>query len=326
MAETIDTDGRADPVSQLAIAPALSAPVRAWLTHLADERRLSAHTLEAYARDLRQFLWFLAGHFGAAPDLVALAALTPGDIRAFLAQRRRDGAGGATLSRQLAALRTFARFLKVREMGDIAALALVRGPKAKRAIPKALTDVGARDIIDGADLAHGEAPLERWIAARDAALLTLLYGCGLRISEALGLSRAEAPLAEGALTVIGKGGKARRVPVLAVVAESISAYLDLCPYGADAADPLFYGARGGPLSPRIPQLLMQRTRRALGLPETATPHALRHSFATHLLAGGGDLRAIQELLGHASLSTTQIYTHVDAARLVKAYAEAHPRA
>ncbi len=326
MAETIDTDMGADPGTPLTIAPALSAPVRAWLTHLADERRLSTHTLEAYARDLQQFLQFLTGHLGAAPDLAALDALNPADIRAFLAQRRRDGVGGATLSRQLAALRTFARFLKVREMGDIPALALVRGPKAKRAIPKALTDIGARDIIDGADLAQGETPVDQWIAARDAALLTLLYGCGLRISEALGLTRAEAPLAEGALTVTGKGGKSRRVPVLAVVAEAIAAYLGHCPYGAEPTDPLFYGARGGPLSPRIPQLLMQRTRRALGLPETATPHALRHSFATHLLAGGGDLRAIQELLGHASLSTTQIYTHVDAARLVKAYTEAHPRA
>ncbi|MEM7566681.1 MAG: tyrosine recombinase XerC [Pseudomonadota bacterium] len=304
----------------------LRTAVDGWSRHLADERRLSAHTLEAYARDLTQFLGFLVEHFGEAPDIAALNALAPADVRAFLARRRRDGAGGATLSRQLAALRTFARFLKTEGLGDIPALALVRGPKAKKAIPKALTDVGAQDLIEATDLSRGEKPVEPWVEARDAALLTLLYGCGLRISEALSLTRAELPLADQPLTVRGKGGKERRVPVLAVVGEACARYLDLCPYGEASSDPLFYGARGGPLRPRIPQLLMQRTRRALGLPETATPHALRHSFATHLLAGGGDLRAIQELLGHASLSTTQIYTHVDAARLVKAYAEAHPRA
>ena len=297
-----------------------------WLASLADERRLSRHTLVAYERDLDQFLAFLTEHLGQTVTPDALDALRPADIRAFLARRRHDGAGSATLSRQLAALRTFAKFLKVRGLGDIPALALVRGPKAKRAIPKALTDEGAAQLIESADLGRVSSDVEPWIEARDTALLTLLYGCGLRISEALALTRADAPQAGAAMTVTGKGGKARRVPVLDVVAEGIALYLRLCPYGAEPADPLFYGAKGARLGPRIPQLLLQRARRALGLPETATPHALRHSFATHLLAGGGDLRAIQELLGHASLSTTQIYTHVDAARLVKAYAEAHPRA
>ncbi len=298
---------------------------QSWLAHLAGERRLSPKTLEAYGRDARQFFAFLTDHLGGPPTLDAIARLKPMDLRAFLAARRAAGVTGRSLMRQLAALRSFARHLERGGLGTASAFVAMRAPKVSKGLPRPLTAEAARAVAD-ADSRAGEER-EGWILQRDAAVMTLLYGCGLRISEALGLKGADAKaLAAGSIIVTGKGGKMREVPVLPQVARAGADYVAACPYQLKADGPLFVGARGGPLSPRIIQLAMERLRGALGLPARATPHALRHSFASHLLGRGGDLRAIQELLGHASLSTTQIYTKVDAARLLAAYDAAHPRA
>ncbi|HXD44618.1 MAG TPA: tyrosine recombinase XerC [Pseudolabrys sp.] len=309
---------------QFSTSPDVAAEIGRWLGYLGAEKRMSPKTLEAYQRDVAQFLGFLAEHLGRAPTLKALAKLSPADVRAFLAARRSDGAGNRSLMRQLAGARSFARFLERNGKGKVGALAAVRTPKLPRSLPKPLTASAARAVTD-ADMRAGEARAP-WVLARDAAVLALLYGCGLRISEALSLTRRAFEGAPDALTVTGKGNKTRMVPLLPQVAKLAADYIALCPYDLPADSPLFLGARGGPLSPRIVQLAMERLRGALGLPDTATPHALRHSFATHLLAGGGDLRAIQELLGHASLSTTQIYTAVDSERLLDVYASTHPRA
>jgi integrase/recombinase XerC len=306
------------------IAPDVAAEISRWLGHLGAERRLSPKTLEAYRRDVGQFLGFLAGHLGGAPSLKHLAKLTPADVRAYMAARRSEGLGSRSLMRALAGARSFARYLERNGKGKVGALSAVRTPKLARTLPKPLPVSAARRVTD-ADLRAGENR-EPWILARDAAVLALLYGAGLRVSEALGLRRREFDAKRDAITVTGKGNKTRMVPLLPQVAALIADYLALCPFEAEADAPLFAGARGGPLSARVVQLAMARLRGALGLPDSATPHALRHSFATHLLARGGDLRAIQELLGHASLSTTQIYTAVDAERLLDVYASTHPRA
>jgi integrase/recombinase XerC len=296
-----------------------------WMAHLADERRLSPLSVDAYGRDVRFFLSFLQEHLGGPPSLKDLDDLKPRDIRGFLARRRAEGLSSRSVMRALAAARSFARFLERSGNGSASALAAIRAPKIARSLPKPLTTVAARKMTD-TETRAGD-PREPWILARDAAVISLLYGCGLRIAEALSLTRREAPdKNRRALTVTGKGGKTRQVPVIDSVIRAIEDYVALCPWGLDPDGPLFVGARGGPLSPRIVQRAMQEMRSALGLPETATPHALRHSFATHLLARGGDLRSIQELLGHSSLSTTQIYTEVDAARLIAVHAAAHPRA
>ncbi|MFO7309139.1 MAG: tyrosine recombinase XerC [Pseudomonadota bacterium] len=296
-----------------------------WLAHLAGERRLSPKTLEAYGRDARQFFAFLTDHLGGPPTLAAIARLKPMDLRAFLASRRAAGVTGRSLMRQLAALRSFSRHLERAGLGTASAFVAMRAPKVSKGLPRPLTAEAARAVVD-ADSRAGEAR-EGWILARDAAVMALLYGCGLRISEALGLRGGDVKALEaGSITVTGKGGKMREVPVLPQVARAVADYVSACPYPLVPDGPLFVGARGGPLSPRIIQLAMERLRGALGLPASATPHALRHSFASHLLGRGGDLRAIQELLGHASLSTTQVYTKVDAARLLAAYEAAHPRA
>jgi integrase/recombinase XerC len=295
-----------------------------WLAYLGGERRMSAKTLEAYRRDAQQFLTFLADHLGAPPTLRQLARIEPQDVRAFMAARRGQGIGGRSLMRSLAGLRSFARFLERRGAGKVAALSAVRAPKIPKTLPKPI-GMSAAKRLTSIDLRAGEerAP---WIITRDTAVLALLYGSGLRISEALGLKRQDLSDARDVIVVTGKGNKTRMVPVLPQVIVAITDYVGACPYPLPANGPLFVGARGGPLSPRIVQLVMERLRGALGLPDAATPHALRHSFATHLLARGGDLRAIQELLGHASLSTTQIYTAVDTQRLIDAYRAAHPRA
>ena len=305
------------------VAPKVAAEIAGWLEHLGAERRLSPKTLEAYRRDVAQFLRFLARHLGGAPSLAALAALKPADVRAFMAARRAEGIGSRSLMRTLAGTRAFARFLERSGKGKVGALAAVRAPKIAKTLPRPLSVAAAKNIADP-DLAAGDGR-EVWIHARDAAVLALLYGCGLRIAEALGLKRADFG-ARDVLTVMGKGRKQRMVPLIPPVAKLIADYIALCPCDLPEAGPLFVGAKGGPLAARVVQLAMARLRGALGLPETATPHALRHSFATHLLARGGDLRSIQELLGHASLSTTQIYTAVDAERLIEAYRSAHPRA
>jgi integrase/recombinase XerC len=295
-----------------------------WLAHLSHQRRLSPATLEAYGSDLKQFTVFLTMHLGHRPELTDFDALKPADLRAFLGARRREGIENRTLMRQLASLRSFARLSERNGWFGASAFIATRGPKLPKTLPRPLSAVSAL-AMTGQDIRKGESR-EPWIITRDCAVLTLLYGCGLRISEALGLARADAPTArQDALTVRGKGGKLRSVPVLPAAIDAIDAYLAQCPYPLPAKGPLFVGARGGPLSPRIIQLVVEAARGALGLPDSATPHALRHSFATHLLGRGGDLRAIQELLGHASLSTTQIYTKVDAARLLAAYDAAHPR-
>ena len=291
---------------------------------------MSAKTLEAYTRDVRQFLEFLTDHLGGRPRLADLTKLAPQDVRAVMGARRAAGISGRSLMRALAGVRSFARYLERNGKGKVGALAAVRAPKLPKTLPKPLHLTAAKRVAD-ADLRAG-AEREPWVLARDAAVLALLYGSGLRISEALGLKRGELPTAGGSsrqidtITVTGKGNKQRMVPLLPQVAELIASYVAICPYDLPAGGPLFVGARGGPLSPRIVQLVMERLRGALSLPDTATPHALRHSFATHLLARGGDLRAIQELLGHASLSTTQIYTAVDTERLLEVYRSAHPRA
>jgi len=304
------------------VNPKVAAELEDWLRHLGDERRFSPKTLEAYQRDVLQFLDFLAGHLGGAPSLKELAALTPADVRAFLASRRAAGIGSRSLMRTLAGVRGFARYLEKNGKGKVGALTAVRSPKIGKTLPRPLPIAAAQRIAEP-DLT-GDAQ-EPWIATRDAAVLALLYGSGLRISEALGLKSADFG-ARDTITVTGKGRKQRMVPVLPTVQKLVADYVALCPYHLPPDGLLFVGAKGGPLSPRIIQLAMARLRGALGLPETATPHALRHSFATHLLARGGDLRAIQELLGHASLATTQIYTEVDAERLIEAYQSAHPRA
>ena len=296
-----------------------------WLAHLGHERRLSPKTLEAYARDLRQCLDFLCAHWGTRVTLARFAALEATDIRAFMAMRRADDIAGRSLMRALAGLRSFGRFLEREGRGKVAALSAIRAPKIGKSLPKPIGIVAAKRFAD-ADERAGETR-ETWILARDAAVMALLYGSGLRISEALGLLRRDVPLpGQGDILIVtGKGNKTRMVPVLRNVLELIHDYVAMCPHHLAQDKSICVGARGGPLSPRIIQLTMERMRGALGLPDSATPHALRHSFATHLLSRGGDLRAIQELLGHASLSTTQIYTGIDTERLLEVYRQAHPR-
>src|ERR1700694_132738 len=297
-----------------------------WLSHLRAERRLSPKTLEAYSRDVRQFLMFLAEHWGARVSLPRFAALEASDVRAFMAMRRGNDIGGRSLMRALAGLRSFGRFLEQEGKGKVGALSAIRTPKVGKSLPKPIQMAAAKRLTD-ADERAGEAR-DPWIWARDAAVMALLYGSGLRISEALGLRRRDVPLpgAGDVLVVTGKGNKTRMVPVLQNVLTLIRDYGARCPHPLPPEGPIFVGARGGPLRARIIQLTMERLRGALGLPDSATPHALRHSFATHLLSRGGDLRAIQELLGHASLSTTQIYTGIDSERLFEVYKAAHSRA
>lgn len=293
-----------------------------WLGWLSHEKRAAAHTVEAYWRDVAGFIDYLADHLGGAVTIDGLGSLKPADFRGFLARRRAEGLGNASLGRALSSLKSLFRFLeRTRESFHNPAINTVRTPKIGVAIPKPLSVGEARAAIAAA----AEMAAEPWIAARDVAVLTLLYGCGLRISEALGLNAGDTPKGDH-LIITGKGGKQRMVPVLDAVRRAIADYLELCPFPREADDALFVGLRGGRLNASVVQKQMRTLRLALGLPETATPHALRHSFATHLLSAGGDLRTIQELLGHASLSTTQRYTEVDAERLLEVHAKAHPRA
>jgi integrase/recombinase XerC len=304
-------------------APDAADAVRRWRRNLAGERRLAPKTVEAYDRDVEQFLRFLTVHLGGPPTLADLAGMKITDIRAFMASRRNEGAGSRTLARGLAGIRSLIRFLEKQNEANGAAFRAIRAPRQKRSLPKALQKENALRVVS----VEESLDEEPWIAARNAAILALLYGSGLRISEALGLARGDAPpTGGGMLRVIGKGSKERVIPVLPVVARGIADYLKLCPWNPGPEGALFLGARGERLNPRIVQRAMAKLRGALGLPDSATPHALRHSFATHLLSSGGDLRTIQELLGHASLSTTQIYTAVDTARMMEAYDKAHPRA
>lgn len=303
--------------------PALFRAYQAWLATLSQERRLSPKTVEAYARDAAQFLAFLANHLGEEPDVASFSRLKPRDIRGFMAQRRSIGIESRSLMRQLAALRSFARHLAQEGLADASAFSAIRGPKVAKTLPRPVSPQAARAMTETATRSSEREP---WILARDAAVLALLYGAGLRISEALGIERRDAPVGGADVVhVRGKGGKMRSVPVIQPIARAIENYLVLCPYRLEPQGALFVGAKGGPLSPRIVQLAVAELRGALGLPESATPHALRHSFASHLLNRGGELRAIQELLGHASLATTQVYTKIDSTRLMAAYDEYHPR-
>ncbi|MEM8878553.1 MAG: tyrosine recombinase XerC [Pseudomonadota bacterium] len=311
-----------------AAAPKLHSVWLGWLDHLAEGRRLSDNTVEAYGRDLRQFFDFLLTHLGQQPDLADLASLKPGDIRAFLAARRKDGITAQSISRSLSAIKTFARHIKRTEGIEVTALHPIRAPKREKRLPRPVPREDALTIADGQTGVEHDEP---WIAARDTAVFSLLYGCGLRISEALALTPEQlpalAPSNETAtIRVIGKGGKTRVVPVIGAVVDAVAEYRRLCPFSPEANEPVFRGARGGALNPRLVQKKMAQMRGALGLPNSATPHALRHAFATHILAGGGDLRAIQDLLGHASLSTTQVYTEVDDGALLQMYRDTHRRA
>jgi integrase/recombinase XerC len=299
----------------------MAKAVADWQRWLADERRCSPHTCDAYARDLDGFLRFLAQHLGGTPGLRDLEALKPADFRAWLARLAASGHKRTSTARALSVVRGFFGWLERNGLAANHAIRALRTPKVPHAVPKALSIDEAQEAVDTV----GTLAADDWIGLRDIAILTLLYGCGLRIAEALSLTRGDAPFG-ATLTVTGKGNKQRMVPILPIVGDAVDTYLNACPWRMASDDPLFVGSRGGPLRARVVQRQMQTMRPLLGLPETATPHALRHSFATHLLAMGGDLRSIQELLGHVSLSTTQRYTEVDAGRLVEEYRATHPRA
>ncbi|TMV94778.1 tyrosine recombinase XerC [Thioclava sp. BHET1] len=302
------------------LAPGLGAALAQWLSHLRALGGASENTVEAYRADVAGFLGFLQNHHGEDFGTARLATLGPTDMRAWMAHERGRGLSARSMARALSSVKSFIRWMADRDGFDASHVLLARAPKYQRKLPRPLSESGATDMIAQVET----QAMEPWIAARDAAVLTLLYGCGLRISEALGLTGAAHPMPE-VLRIRGKGDKERLVPVLPAAREAVAEYLRLCPYPAEPAQPLFRGKRGGPLNPRLVSGAMARARMALGLPATATPHAMRHSFATHLLAAGGDLRTIQELLGHASLATTQIYTAVDSARLMEIYDKAHPR-
>lgn len=291
--------------------------IRDWDAHLAHEKRRSEHTRRAYIATAERFCSFLSLHRGGGVDVRMLKTLTPNDLRAYLADRRAEGLGNASAARELSALRGFLRFVG----GSGASVPQMRGPRVKTGLPRPVSPAEAmalaQDVEDNAR--------QGWTGARDFALLLLLYGAGLRIGEALSLTGGDLPLGE-TLRVTGKRNKTRIVPVLPAVASAVSRYVEACPYPIAKDTPVFLGARGGPLQPGVVRASVRSARRALGLPERTTPHALRHSFATHLLAGGADLRSLQELLGHVSLASTQVYTAVDAAHLLDIYRSAHPRA
>ena len=320
MAESIEQVLTSD--SGLPLAEDLARAIEAWLSHLTHERGQSANTREAYERDIRQFLLFLKRHLGHPPCLGDFGRLDAKTIRSFLAARRKDGAVSRSLARTLSALRMLFRWLEAGEMTKNRAIQQIALPKIPHSVPKPLNAEAAAAVVAPSTEANCS-----WIRSRDTAVLLLLYGAGLRIGEALSLTLRDAPITgRDVMRITGKGGKERMVPVLPVVSRALERYIDECPYPLEPNGPLFLGARGGSLSPRLIQLAMEKLRAELMLPDSATPHALRHSFATHLLSAGADLRQIQELLGHASLSTTQIYTEVDRDRLLAVYDKAHPRA
>lgn len=309
---------RTDTIS---ISPAARDALQTWLEHQRALKGASENTVIAYQGDVAEFLAFITLHKGQSQGLAALSKITITDMRAWMAQTRGTGVGARSLARKLSAVKAFYRWLAEREGFEPTAVLLTRAPKFTKKLPRPLAIEAARELIDCVEV-QSDRP---WIALRDVAVLTLLWGCGLRISEALGLKGRDAPLPE-ALRIVGKGNKERLVPVLPAARDAVNAYLAACPHPQEPDLPLFRGVRGGALGPGAIQRVMASARMQLGLPATATPHAMRHSFATHLLDAGGDLRAIQELLGHASLSTTQAYTAVDTVRLMDVYNRAHPKA
>ncbi|MEM1361367.1 MAG: tyrosine recombinase XerC [Pseudomonadota bacterium] len=302
-------------------SPAAAQLMQDWLAGMAALKDASPRTLEAYRADLTGFLGFLALHLEAAPGPNSLKSLTLTDMRAWMARERARGISARSLSRQLSAVKSFFSWWSDRDSFDASVVLSVRNPRFNRKLPRPVSEDAAKALIDTIGLQSRET----WVSARDEALITLLYGCGLRISEALGLQAEAAPLNE-TLRITGKGGKERLVPVLPIARDMVERYRRLCPMELTRGTPLFRGVQGQRLSQSVVQKAMRQTRMQLGLPASATPHALRHSFATHLLSRGGDLRAIQELLGHASLSTTEAYTSVDTERLMEVYAKSHPRA
>lgn len=304
----------------LLLSPALRDALEGWLARLRAVEGAAEATVTAYRGDVLGFLAFLARHHGGAEGIGPLSRLDATDMRAWMAQERGRGLSARSLARALSAVKSFIIWLSDREGFDATAVLSTRAPRFRPGLPRPLSPEAALAAID-----HAGAAEEPWIAARDAAVITLLYAAGLRVSEALSIMGRDLPLGE-TLRITGKGGRERVVPVLPAAREAVAAYVALCPWPMAAEAPVFRGQRGGPLSPHLVARVMMRVRAELGLPATATPHALRHSFATHLLAAGGDLRAIQELLGHASLATTQVYTAVDAGRLMEVYEKAHPRA
>ncbi|KCV83052.1 site-specific tyrosine recombinase XerC [Actibacterium atlanticum] len=303
------------------LSPAARDALQAWLDYERALKSASDNTIKAYATDVTGFLAFLAQHLGGPVGLKPLASVALRDMRAWMAHERARGVAPRSLARSLSAVKTFYRWLSQREGFDATAVLSTRAPKFQKKLPRPLSEDAAKAMIDTVGL-----QTERdWVGARDIAVVTLLYGCGLRISEALGLKGRDAPLPE-ALVIKGKGGKERMVPVLPAARAAVEEYRRQCPHELTSDAPLFRGVRGGPLNPRLVSGVMAKARAQLGLPASATPHAMRHSFATHLLSAGGDLRAIQELLGHARLDTTQAYTAVDTAHLLDAYEKAHPKA
>ena len=305
----------------LSLTPQMRAALASWLDGLGALDGAAAATRIAYGRDVTAFLEFLADHLGGAPTLASLADLGPTDLRAFMARERAAGLSARSLARRLSAVKSFARWLADREGVEVTAILSARSPRFTRRLPRPLSEADTRTLLEEIPAADGPT----WGQARDLAVVMLMYGCGLRVSEALSLTGRQADPGV-MLRIRGKGGRERLVPVVPAAAEAVRRYARLCPYDLPADGPLFRATRGGALGQRHVARVMERLRMQLGLPATATPHALRHSFATHLLGAGGDLRVIQELLGHASLSTTQVYTAVDAARLMEVYEAAHPRA
>lgn len=305
----------------LAISDGARDALTGWITHLRALDNAAENTLKAYQTDLIGFLAFLGEHLGGPQGRGALSGIGLRDMRAWMAHERAQGSSARTLARKLSAVKNFYRWLSDRDDFDATAVLSTRSPKFTNKLPRPLAADAAKRMIETA----GDQARQDWVGARDMAVVTLMYGCGLRVSEALGLTGAAVPLPE-VLRITGKGGKERLVPVLPAAREAVDSYVRLCPHPLEADKPLFRGVRGGALGARQVQKAVEAARLQLGLPATATPHAMRHSFATHLLNAGGDLRAIQELLGHASLSTTQAYTAVDATRLMEVYDAAHPRA
>lgn len=308
-------------MTSTAISPAARDALENFLAHKTALAGASENTTKAYRLDLIDFLAFMSLHKGGALGLAPLLKIDVTDMRSWMASERATGLAARSLARKLSAVKSFYRWLSEREDCEPTAVLSTRAPKFQPKLPRPLSEAAAQDVLHAVELQSTEG----WIGTRDTAVMTLLYGCGLRISEALALTGADAPL-PATLRIAGKGGKERVVPVIDAARSAVDAYIRVCPHNLSESAPLFRGTRGGPLNPRILQKVMQQTRMQLGLPATATPHAMRHSFATHLLSAGGDLRAIQELLGHASLSTTQAYTQVDSARLMDVYNRAHPKA
>lgn len=303
------------------ISPALESALRSWLETQKTLKGYAENTLKAYHGDVVGFIAFMSLHYGQTSGLGPLARITVKDMRGWMAQLRSQQISARSLARKLSAVKNFYVWLAAREGFEPTAVLSLRAPKFQTKLPRPLSEKAALAVVETVEF---QSP-KSWVGARDVAVVTLLYGAGLRISEALSLRRVQAPL-PAVLKIVGKGGKERLVPVIAAARVAVENYLQLCPHATTPESPLFLGVRGGTVSPRLVQKAMQQTRMQLGLPSTATPHALRHSFATHLLSAGGDLRAIQELLGHSSLSTTQAYTSVDSARLLEVYKKAHPKA